>query len=95
MHLDHPNIVRFLCACAETENPHVVMEYAEMSLDEAVHVRKVQMGDDVKLNLMAQMWRGLDYLHKMNVAHCDVKATNVMLQNVKDNGKGNRPINRW
>ncbi len=66
--------MHFTCANVELENPLIVMEYMEMSLWEAVHVSQVQMTDDVKLDLIVQMWRGLDYLHMNHVVHGDVLA---------------------
>jgi serine/threonine protein kinase len=81
--------VRVIGACSEPNKQFVVMEYMEMSLCEALYVHKIQMNDDVKLDLMAQMWSGLDFLHEMNIAHCDVKSANVLLHNVKDDDEGN------
>ncbi len=70
-------------------NPRLlfVMEHMEMSC-EALHARKIQMTDNVKLDLMWQMWRGLDYLHKINVAHCDIVSENILLENVDDTERG-------
>jgi serine/threonine protein kinase len=77
--LCHPNVVDILYVCWEPDDPLIVMEYMAMSLWEALHDRMVQMTDKVKLDLMVQMWRGLAYVHKMNVAHCDVKSENILL----------------
>ncbi len=59
-YLNHPNIVHCLCVCFEPGNHLVVMEYREMSLNEALHVRQIQMkagphdADVARVGLLAQ-----------------------------------------
>ncbi|XP_055863175.1 uncharacterized protein LOC106079462 isoform X2 [Biomphalaria glabrata] len=80
--LDHPNIVKFLGACVEAPNLAIVMEYMDMSLHEALHIKSVEFLDVEKTSIMRDIARGLAYLHDMKLAHCDLKSVNVLLNNL-------------
>ncbi|XP_059146659.1 calcium-dependent protein kinase 6-like isoform X2 [Physella acuta] len=80
--LQHPNIVGFLGACVVSPNLAIVMEYMDMSLYEALHVKQVDFADHDKLNIMRNVSQGIDYLHEKSIAHCDLKTQNVLLNNV-------------
>jgi serine/threonine protein kinase len=82
------SLVSIFGFCNEPAKRLVVMEIMEMSLGEALHVRQIQMDDDIKLVLMAQMWGALDYLHRTGVAHCDIKLDNFLLADVADQENG-------
>ncbi|MEW8546843.1 MAG: protein kinase [Candidatus Thiodiazotropha sp.] len=79
--LDHPNIVRFVGACVKTPNLAIVMEYMRMSLFDALHVENdsVDFSEAEQLSIFCQTTSGLLYLHERNMAHCDLKTQNVLL----------------
>lgn len=78
--LDHPNIVRFIGACITAPNLAIVMEYMHMSLFDALHMdHTVDFTEDERLSILRQTTSGLLYLHKREIAHCDLKSQNVLL----------------
>ncbi|KAK0061970.1 serine/threonine-protein kinase [Biomphalaria pfeifferi] len=80
--LDHPNIVRFIGACVTRPYLAIVMEYMELSLHEALHIKEIDFGDHDKQNIAIDISSGLYYLHLKNIAHCDLKPSNILLNNV-------------
>ncbi|CAG5125380.1 unnamed protein product [Candidula unifasciata] len=82
LHLDHPNIVSFVGACIEVPNLAIIMEYMDMSLYDALHIKEVEFTDNNKLDITSGVTNGLAYLHSQNIAHCDLKSKNVLLINV-------------
>jgi|GEM_PF-6005116 len=84
--LDHPNIVKTYGLLTETEfGPVVLMEYLrgktlselqeglrEQSKDPRVHAKRA-------LEVLLPIARALDYCHRHNVIHRDVKSNNIMV----------------
>ncbi|XP_005102046.1 serine/threonine-protein kinase STE20 [Aplysia californica] len=80
--LSNPNILQFIGACIEKPNLAIVMEYMDMSLFDALHIKQVDFPESTKLALMDHMTLGLMYLHNNDIAHCDLKTQNILLNNV-------------
>lgn len=77
--LNHPCIVQFYGACVVTPNIGIVMEFmAGGSLHDVVHVECRPLTLIQKLNLTEDILSALKYIHGEDVAHRDVKATNVL-----------------
>ncbi|XP_021351231.1 serine/threonine-protein kinase HT1-like [Mizuhopecten yessoensis] len=80
--LDHPNIVKFIGACCETPSIAIVMEFMESCLFQILHISADSdtiLTEDSKLSIIIQISRGLAYLHEKNIAHCDIKSQNVLM----------------
>ncbi|OWF51578.1 Serine/threonine-protein kinase CTR1 [Mizuhopecten yessoensis] len=80
--LDHPNIVKFIGACCVTPNIAIVMEFMESCLFQILHMSAdsdATLTEDNKLSIIIQISRGLAYLHEKNIAHCDIKSQNVLM----------------
>ncbi|XP_071802211.1 uncharacterized protein [Asterias amurensis] len=82
--LDHPHIVKFLGASIVTPNLAIVIEYMQKSLYEALHVEDVDYSDAEQYQIITGMSDGLEYLHQKEVAHCDIKSTNILLDIPED-----------
>lgn len=77
--LDHPNIVQFIGACVERPNLCIVMEYMHTSLFDSLHIDEVSFTEEERKLIICDMCSGLQYLHEMKTAHCDLKSTNILL----------------
>ncbi|XP_071963214.1 kinase suppressor of Ras 2-like [Antedon mediterranea] len=77
--LKHKNIITFYGACIETPNLCIVMELMNGSLYDELHVKDYQFSDTEKTFIAMEVADGLKYLHSKNVAHCDIKPTNVLI----------------
>lgn len=81
--LEHPNIVKFIGASVVTPNLCIVMEYMQMSLFDALHIKDdVEFSESEKIEIIQHTALGLEYLHDENIAHCDMKSQNVLLDYV-------------
>ena len=76
--LDHPNIIRIIDVFDENSTSYYVMEYIEGgSLDNKLGTTGLSMSDATRYIL--QLAEALKYIHKKNIAHLDIKSSNIML----------------
>ncbi len=80
---NHPNIVRIIDVFEENGTAYYVMEYAPCgSLSDRVR-KEGYLSEPVATRYIKQIASALDYIHRQNVNHLDVKPGNIML-NEKD-----------
>lgn len=81
--LKHPNIIRVFSYNVDThDQPYIVMEYIKgTDLSEHLHEHGALPLPDV-LAIADQLADALDYAHRMDVIHRDIKASNVMLREI-------------
>lgn len=79
--LSHEAIIPYLDSFVDKKGAlHIVMEYAENgSLLDVVHTFGT-LNETVAAIYMAQVLKGLCFLHGQNVIHRDIKAANVLIQ---------------
>jgi len=76
--LVHPNIVRALGFDPYAEVPYLTMEYVPgTSLRPLIQKRNLSIPDAVAI--MRQVLLGLEYAHKQNLVHRDVKPENILV----------------
>ena len=76
--LDHPNIIRIIDVFDENSTSYYVMEYIEGgSLENKLGATGLSMSDATRYIL--QVAETLKYIHKKNIAHLDIKPSNIML----------------
>jgi len=77
--LRHPNVVQFLGLCFFPEDPLpiLIMERVEMNLDALLEVPRLPMA--LMCSLLADVARGLAYLHGYSVVHRDLTARNILI----------------
>ena len=82
--LCHPNIVRMLGVCYHGSNPIKIMELLELSLSSVIHSgisAHISVSMYVKLALLQDVSRGLDYLHTRNppIVHSSLTMDVILL----------------
>ena len=81
--LDHPNIARVFDIAQDRKSVWMFLEYCEhKNLQKYFDTAKVEgrkVSDSDKVKLMLDIAKGVDYLHKINVIHRDVKPSNILL----------------
>lgn len=81
--LKHPNIVPII-NYFETKNfCNIILPYAKYGTLETLIEKKINknvkfIGDDIK-KIILEISKGIDYLHKNKVIHCDIKPSNILL----------------
>ncbi len=86
--LRHPNVVQFIGYAVKQNQYIIVMELMEMDLrrylEENVHESQSPLPLLLALDIMLQLAEAMNYLHKSEVMHCDLKSANVLI-NVVEN----------
>lgn len=78
----HPNVILFLGACTKPPRLSVVTEYMEMgSLYFLMHSSglKKKLSWQRRLKMLCDICRGLMYIHRMKIAHRDLKSANCLV----------------
>lgn len=86
-HLDHPNIIHILDIFEENDTVYYVMDYINGgTLLDIVRISG-PMDEKIGVELIMKIAEALTYIHARNIAHLDIKPSNVMVRKA-----GNRPI---
>jgi serine/threonine protein kinase len=77
--LDHPGIPKVIPVTAKKSRPYVVMEYLVGQTLDDILKRRHQFPECDALRLASRLCDILEYLHRHNVIHCDLKPGNIMI----------------
>ncbi|PUU82848.1 kinase-like domain-containing protein [Tuber borchii] len=79
--LRHPNVVNVLDVAVgvEFDEVYMVMEYAEQDLANLLDHARVKYSESEVKCLMRQLVEGLEYLHRHDIIHRDIKMSNLLL----------------
>ena len=75
----HRNVVQFIGACTERPNLCIVFEYMRGGSIYDFIRKTGSLRITAVLRLAVEVCRGMDYLHKRNIVHRDLKAANLLL----------------
>ena len=81
----HPNILLYMGTTVDEDNYYMITEYLPKgSLYEYLHIKKKFLTDKQKIKIAFQIAIAIQYIHSRNILHCDLKSSNVLLdQNFK------------
>lgn len=77
--LNHPNICIIYDLSEEKKIPYVTMEYVEGQDLDVLLQKKHQFKRGELINILQQICDALDFAHRKNVIHQDLKTTNILL----------------
>ncbi len=79
----HPHLVSiFDFGVTDDGSPYMVMEYIQGESLQDRLTAETKIGIDVMLKIFEQSAKALQYIHKQGIVHRDIKASNIMLQNI-------------
>ncbi|GLJ47109.1 hypothetical protein SUGI_0994760 [Cryptomeria japonica] len=80
--LESPFIVQLIGTCIEGSLCYIVMELVSSSLDKLLTNSggRAPVALPVAVDMMLQISRGMEYLHRQGIMHMDLKASNVLIQ---------------
>ena len=84
---DHPGIIKIHTAFEENNTTYYVMDYIEGSNLNEIVKSSGPLSESKAVNYITQVGEALDYIHKHNVNHLDIKPANIMIRKSDD-----RPI---
>ena len=77
--LVNPNIVKMFGVVTEEENIGIVMEYLPKTLFRAIFIEEIEFDCTQKQKLLNEIFSAVKYLHLSDIAHCDIKCQNILL----------------
>jgi serine/threonine protein kinase len=78
--LRHPNIVLYMGASIEKDNYYMITEYLPKgSLFDYIHRDKGKLTERDQINIAFEIAVALKYLHSRNFVHCDLKSSNILI----------------
>uniref|UniRef100_A0A8C9GNV0 non-specific serine/threonine protein kinase n=1 Tax=Piliocolobus tephrosceles TaxID=591936 RepID=A0A8C9GNV0_9PRIM len=75
----HPNVIKLIGTFKDEYNVYLLYEYADYELWEFLKNRGVGVDENVTFRLILQMVHALDYIHKKNIIHRDLKCENFLI----------------
>jgi serine/threonine protein kinase len=78
--LRHPNIVLYIGASIDKDDYYMITEYLPRgSLFDYMRKEKSKFTEREQINIAYEMAVALNYLHSRSVVHCDLKSSNILI----------------
>jgi len=83
--LRHPNVVLYIGASINKSEYYMISEFIPRgSLFDYIHVQKNKLSESEQLSIAYETAIALRYLHSRKICHCDMKSSNILLdENMK------------
>ncbi|GMJ04876.1 hypothetical protein like AT3G47570 [Hibiscus trionum] len=76
----HPNLVRLMNSCCDDDFRALVLEYMPNgTLDKWLYTHNYFLNLLQRLDIMIEVASAMSYLHSQHIIHCDLKPSNVLL----------------
>ena len=78
--LRHPNILLYMGTTIDENIYYMITEYLPIgSLSDYIHLYKKTLTEKQKINIALQIAIAIQYIHSRKIFHCDLKSSNVLL----------------
>ena len=78
--LRHPNILLFMGVTIDDNTYYMINEYLiGGNLYDYMHIKRKKLNEQQKIKIALQIALALKYIHSQNILHCDLKSSNVFL----------------
>eukprot|EP00742_Colponemidia_sp_Colp-10_P009081 GILJ01009877.1.p1 GENE.GILJ01009877.1~~GILJ01009877.1.p1 ORF type:complete len:582 (-),score=74.99 GILJ01009877.1:226-1971(-) len=78
--LRHPNIVLYMGASVSPPHYVIMTEYLNRgSLFDLLHVKRMRLDSELLVHVAKSIALGMCYLHQSGVLHCDLKSSNILV----------------
>ncbi|MDE7419386.1 MAG: serine/threonine protein kinase [Muribaculaceae bacterium] len=84
---DNPNIIRIHSAFEENDTAYYVMDYIEGKTLAEIVRQSGPIAKDKAITYLEKIGEALEYVHKHNITHLDIKPANIMIRTIDE-----RPI---
>ena len=79
--LNHKNIIKYYEIYEDSKYINIVMEQGQTDLFEfLIRSPLGYFPDEVAIDFLIQIFSAIDYVHSMNIVHCDIKPENFVLK---------------
>lgn len=83
--LSHPNLIAvFDYGLTEDGKPYLVMEYVEGASLQDILISQGAPNKETFITIFEQIAKALQYIHKHNIVHRDIKSSNIMILKIED-----------
>ena len=79
--LNHKNVIKYYEIYEDSKFVNIVMEYGQTDLFEFIIRNPLgYFPDEIAIEFLIQIFSAIDYLHSINLIHCDIKPENFVLK---------------
>jgi predicted Ser/Thr protein kinase len=77
--LNHPNVVKVVDTFAENNTAYIVMPFVDGLTLQQMVTQRGRLDYETTVNYIAQLTDAVDYIHRQNILHRDIKPDNIII----------------